>query len=396
VRTATSIEFLLPPGEGQDEGVLQLFSPHPRPLDSGSELRSTSSIPGVVPEGEGKKHCALLAGRAGISVFFWAIIYFLLLSSSALADEIRPAYLELRQTAPDTYAVLWKVPGRGDNQRLALHVEFPADSTAVTEPHAAMVNNAYIERWSVKRPGGLSGGTIHIAGLRASSTDVLVRLERLDGTTQVTRLTPAAPAFVVQAAPDALDVARTYLVLGVEHILTGFDHLLFVLALLLIVGQHWAPLLKTITAFTVAHSITLALAALGFVHVPAAPVEAVIALSIVFVAAEILHTRAGRPGLTARAPWVVAFTFGLLHGFGFAGALSAVGLPQNSVPLALLLFNVGVEIGQVLFVATVLVVMGLLARTRVVWPTWAQAVPPYAIGSVAMLWVIERVVAFSA
>ncbi len=310
------------------------------------------------------------------------------------ADELRPAYLELRQTTADTYAVLWKVPGRGDNQRLALHVEFPADSAAVGEPRAAMIGGAFIERWTVKRTGGLAGGTIHIAGLRTTNTDVLVRLERLDGTTQVTRLTPAAPGFVVQAAPDALDVARTYLVLGVEHILTGFDHLLFVLALLLIVGQHWVPLLKTITAFTVAHSITLALATLGVVNVPAAPVEAVIALSIVFVAAEILHTRAGRPGITARAPWVVAFTFGLLHGFGFAGALSAVGLPQNSVPLALLLFNIGVEIGQVLFVAMILALIVLLKRVRVVFPAWLETVPPYAIGGMAMFWVIQRVAAF--
>ncbi|HEY5603226.1 MAG TPA: HupE/UreJ family protein [Gammaproteobacteria bacterium] len=319
---------------------------------------------------------------------------FVAVAGGVNADELRPAYLELRQTTTDTYSVLWKVPGRGDNLRLGLRVEFPADTTYISEPRAAMVNNAFIERWTVRRAGGLSGGSIHIAGLRATNTDVLVRLERLDGATHVARLTPSAASFVVETAPGALHVARTYLVLGVEHILTGFDHLLFVFALLLIVGRQWGPLLKTITAFTVAHSITLALATLGFVHVPAAPVEAVIALSIVFVAAEILNARAGRPGLTARAPWVVAFTFGLLHGFGFAGALSAVGLPQNSVPLALLLFNVGVEIGQLLFVAWVLAFIVLLARLRVVYPAWLEAVPVYAIGGMAMFWVIQRVVAF--
>ena len=170
--------------------------------------------------------------------------------------------------------------------------------------------------------------------------------------------------------------------------------MLFVLALLLIVGHHWGLLFKTITAFTMAHSITLALATLGFVHVPGAPVEAVIALSIMFVAAEILHTRSGYPGLTARAPWVVAFTFGLLHGFGFAGALAEVGLPQNAIPLALLLFNVGVEIGQLMFVAAAVVFITLLVRIPVKWPGWAGAIPPYAIGGMAMFWVIQRLVAY--
>ncbi len=322
------------------------------------------------------------------------LFLFLLLPCSVFAHEVRPAYLELRQTGAETYDVLWKVPGSGDNLRLGLYVELPADCTDLTEPRASMVNNAFSERWTVKRAGGLTGGMINIAGLTSTMTDVLVRLESLDGTTQITRLTPSTPSFVVEASPGALAVARTYLVLGVEHILGGVDHLAFVLALLLIVGRRWGLLLKTITAFTVAHSITLALATLGFVHVPAAPVEAVIALSIMFVASEILHTRAGRPGLAARAPWVVAFTFGLLHGFGFAGALTEVGLPQNSIPLALLLFNVGVKIGQLVFVAVAVGFIAALSRLRLTWPKWAEAIPPYAIGSLAMFWVIQRIAAF--
>lgn len=315
-------------------------------------------------------------------------------ASSVAAHEVRPAYLELRQTGAESYDVLWKVPGRGEDLRLGLYVELPDRCTNATEPRASMVNNAFSERWTVNCPRGLTGGTIHIAGLQATATDVLVRLERLDGTTQVTRLAPSAPAFVVQAAPSALAVARTYLVLGVEHILGGVDHLLFVLALLLIVGRRWGLLLKTITAFTLAHSITLALATLGFVRVPQAPVEAVIALSIMFVASEILHTRAGRPGLTARAPWVVAFTFGLLHGFGFASALTEVGLPQKSIPVALLLFNVGVEVGQLVFVAVAVAFIAALGRVRIPWPKWAEAIPPYAIGGLAMFWVIQRLAAF--
>src|SRR4051794_33357351 len=206
------------------------------------------------------------------------------------AHEVRPAYLELRETGPETYDVFWKVPGQGENMRLGIYVELPEGSTNVTAPRASMANNVFSQRWSIKREGALTGGTIHIAGLTATMTDVLVRVERLDDSTQITRLTPSAPSFVVEAAPRALEVARTYSVLGVEHILFGIDHLLFVLALLIITNGTM-PLIKTVTAFTVAHSITLALATLGFVHVPSKPVEATIALSIVFVAFEIIRQR---------------------------------------------------------------------------------------------------------
>ena len=323
------------------------------------------------------------------------LVLLVTLAPGVFAHEVRPAYLELRQTGPETYDALWKVPGRDENLHLGLYVELPVGCTNVTEPRASMINNAFTERWMVKCAVGLSGGTIHIVGLSATMTDVLVRLERLDGTTQVTRLTPSTPSFMVAAAAGAMGVARTYTVLGVEHILGGVDHLLFVLGLLLIVGQRWGLMIKTITAFTVAHSITLALATLGFVHVPQAPVEAVIALSIVFVAAEIVHSRQGRPGLTERAPWVVAFTFGLLHGFGFAGALSQIGLPKHDIPLALLCFNVGVEVGQLLFIASVFAVVAvarqITRRVALPQPVWAWRVVPYAIGSVSAFWLIQRI-----
>lgn len=281
--------------------------------------------------------------------------------------------------------------------RLGIYVEVPADCTNVTQPRGSMINNALTEHWTLRCAGGLSGGTIHIAGLSATMTDVLVRLQRADGTTQVTRLTPSAPSFVVEAAPGKTQVIRAYLPLGVEHILTGADHLLFVLALLIITRGSWR-LVKTVTAFTVAHSITLSLAALGFVHVPPPPIEAAIALSIVFVAAEIVHSRDGRPGLTERFPWLIAFTFGLLHGFGFAGALSQIGLPQHDIPLALFFFNVGIETGQLLFIATVLAVIAaareITRRVDVLRPVWAWRVAPYAIGGMAMFWVIQRIAAF--
>ncbi len=320
----------------------------------------------------------------------------------AHAHELRPAYLELRQTGSDTFDVLWKVPGRGEDMRLGLYVELPEGCSNLSEPRGVFAANAYTERWRVKCAGGLSGGRIHIDGLSATLTDVLARLERTDGTTQVTRLTPSTPSFIVEAAPSQTQVAGTYLRLGVEHILGGIDHLLFVLALLLLV-KGWRRVVATVTAFTLAHSLTLAGATLGFVHVPQRPVEAAIALSIVFVAVEIVHGRQGKPGLTARWPWMVAFTFGLLHGFGFAGALGEVGLPPQAIPVALLFFNVGVELGQLLFIATVLASIAFGRHTvRRFWPstlnpqlsTRIGLLPPYAIGSVAAFWVIQRIAEF--
>ena len=325
----------------------------------------------------------------------------LIFASSALAHEVRPAYLELRQTSPETYDVLWKVPGQGENLRLGLYVELPAGSTNVTSPRATMANNAFTERWTVKRAGGLTGGSIHIAGLSATMTDVLVRLERLDGSAQVTRLTPATPSFTVEAAPGKLEVARTYTVLGIEHILTGIDHLLFVLALLILTRGGW-KLVKTVTAFTVSHSLTLTAATLGWLRIPPPPVEAVIALSIVFVAMEIIRQQRGIEGITARAPWIVAFAFGLMHGLGFAGGLSEAGLPAGHIPSALLFFSIGVETGHFLFIG---VVLGLIAiahcTIRLRRPTFnpqlstaLRLVPPYAIGATAMFWVIQRIAAF--
>lgn len=344
------------------------------------------------------------AKKLVLSVCFGAI-FFALSSSPVSAHEVRPAYLELHQTGADTYDVLWKVPARGDNMRLGIYVEFPSGTTNVATSRTLFANDASIERWSIKRTGGLTGDRLHITGLAATMTDALVRVENLDGTTQLTRLTPSSPSFVVAAAPSALEVTRTYLVLGVEHILFGVDHLLFVLALLILV-KGWRKLVGTITAFTVAHSITLAAATLGFVHVPSKPVEATIALSIVFVACEIVRRRQGRSGLTEAWPWIIAFTFGLLHGFGFAGALREVGLPQNAIPLALLFFNVGVEVGQLLFITLAMAVITAavylarkLNRSNITPQfafSWSETISAYAIGAVAAFWLIERTLSFVA
>ena len=323
-----------------------------------------------------------------------AILLGLSLGAGAHAHEVRPGYLELRQTGPETWDVFWKVPARGDLQ-LAIAPAWPDNCAVEGAPRRFATSGAATERRAIRCAGGLTGREIAVSGLSATVIDVLVRLERSDDTTQVIRLTPQAPAFVVEAAPRWTTVAAAYLGLGVEHILLGIDHLLFVLAMLLLV-RSFGRLVATITAFTVAHSITLAAATLGFVDVPPQPVEAAIALSIVFVAAEIVRGREGRSGLTERWPWVVAFAFGLLHGLGFASALREVGLPENAIPSALLFFNVGVELGQLAFVAVVLAVVTLARQRRLPVPAWSWRLAPYGIGAVAMYWTIERVVAFAA
>jgi hydrogenase/urease accessory protein HupE len=320
------------------------------------------------------------------------VLTLLAAAAPALAHEVRPAYLELTQTDAETFEVLWKVPARGD-LRLGLYVRLPAACEVVGEARAMFVGSNYIERSTIRHAAALVGETIAIDGLASTMTDVLVRIERLDGATQVARLLPASPSLVVEASPSPWQVSGTYFVLGVEHILLGIDHLLFVFALLLLV-KGWRRVVGTITAFTIAHSVTLALATLGVVHVPGPPVEAIIALSIVFVASEILRARRGRVGLAERWPWTVAFAFGLLHGLGFAGALSEVGLPQQAIPLALLFFNIGVEAGQLLFIAAVASAWAVVRRLPVRVPRAAEVIPPYAIGSVAMFWVIERVAGF--
>jgi hydrogenase/urease accessory protein HupE len=337
---------------------------------------------------------ALLLSAARRCVFALLACCF---ASITHADVFRPAYLELREAGQDAsgtvlYDVTWKRPTLGDS-RLAIQIRFPQGTTQVTAPQGVFNDTAYIERWRISRAGGLTGQTLTIDGIVGGITDVMVRIERQDGTSQVERLLPQSPQFTVLAATGTAEVAWSYLVLGVEHILGGIDHLLFVLALLLIVrgGQR---ILMTITAFTVAHSITLVSATLGWMHVPGPPVEAMIALSIVFVAAEIVRGLRGRPGLTASAPWIVAFSFGLLHGFGFAGALAQVGLPQKAVPLALLTFNVGVEVGQLMFVALAVGVRAAMSRLPAPKQAWMSFATPYAIGCVAMFWMIERVAAF--
>ena len=319
----------------------------------------------------------------------------LLLAFPALGDVFRPAYLQLRQTDKENFQVLWKVPALDEQTTLKVYPVFPADTRELSKPTTSFANGALVKRWQIQVPGGLESQPIRFSGLSAIGLDVLVRIERADGSEQLERILPVDPQFVLQPGKGPLEVVATYTLLGIQHILTGFDHLLFVFALILVVRNR-RQLILTVTAFTIAHSITLALATLGVVSVPGPPVEATIALSIVFVALEILQRSRGHAGLATRKPWLVAFSFGLLHGLGFAGALAEVGLPHNAIPLALLFFNVGVELGQLTFITLVLGSAAVLARLLRIRaePRWAVQLQAYAIGGLASYWLIERISAF--
>jgi hydrogenase/urease accessory protein HupE len=320
-------------------------------------------------------------------------LFGLIQALEAEAHEIRPALLNIVEEKPGWYNVTWKVPVRGDRV-LALRPVLPPSLIPVGPSANHRIPGAYIEYLTYKSEVGLPvGETILIEGLAALQIDVLLQIAFADGRNHSAVLRPKSPSFIIPAEESNWEVASSYWSMGTTHILTGIDHLLFVLALMLIVPGYWM-LLKTITAFTVAHSISLALAALGFVHVPPGPTEAVIALSILFLAVEVIKSRQGKVSLTARAPWIVAFLFGLFHGLGFAGALTEIGLPEHAVPLALLMFNVGVETGQILFLSAVLIAMAAWRRLPISSPIWSEKLLPYAIGSAAAFWVIERVNSF--
>lgn len=335
--------------------------------------------------------------RHGASLLM--LVLMTVLAAPAIAHWASPGYLELKQSDANTYSVLWKVPLQAGNP-MPLSPVLPENCVEQTPVTTARIATAVIHRWIARCDGGLTDRAILIDGLPTTVTDVLARVNRLDGTVQTTRLTGDSPTFVVNDSADWLDVSRTYLLLGFDHILAGIDHLLFVAALLIIVSG-WRRLVATVTAFTVAHSITLAMATLGWANLPFQPIEAVIALSILFLALEIVrHNTIGRTGedpgasLTYRWPWIVAFTFGLLHGFGFASALLDVGLPQNAIPLALLFFNIGVELGQLLFVGGFLVFTWAAGKISIPRMRWVEVTAAYAIGAVAAYWTIERVIGF--
>ena len=307
----------------------------------------------------------------------------------ARAHEARPGFLELRETGPGTYSLLWKKPTGGEVE-IQIAPAVPEGCRLATPDRQQLTPGAVIARGTLTCRGGLAGKTIVIAGLEATITDVLVRVHNADGRLESHLLRPASPAIVLGGVTSAMERALGYVQLGIQHILLGVDHLLFVLGLLLIVRDRWT-LVKTITAFTVAHSITLAIATLGYASFPLPPLNAAIALSILFLGPEIVRTWRGETSFTIRHPWVVAFAFGLLHGFGFATGLTAMGLPRAEIPLALLLFNVGVELGQLGFVVLVLLLERSFRVLEIRWPAMVARLPGYAVGTLGAYWTIQRV-----
>ncbi len=310
----------------------------------------------------------------------------LILPLQALSHEVRPAYLELIETAPAQFSVTWKQPILGD-RRLPIDPVLPEHCAPLTESFPESTGSALIQRWQVSCD--LSTGILHISGLTRTLTDVLVRIVTLDGESRSVLLRSDAPSLNLG---DPAPPVTSYLRLGIDHLLFGIDHILFVIGLVLFIRNRWM-LLKTITAFTVAHSITLALSVLELVQIPQQPVEAVIALSILFLARELMVPEERQSVITRLRPWIMAFAFGLLHGFGFAGALSDIGLPKDQLALSLLLFNVGIEVGQLLVIAVLLAgawLLTRLARSRL--PFWRQAFT-VLMGSLAGFWTIDRVVA---
>ncbi len=328
-----------------------------------------------------------------------AITGFVTTFEHAQAHALHPGYVEVTLTGDDNWIVVWRKPDV-QGRPMAIDLHLPENCSPDRAADFVFDGNGWIARWITACPGGLAGGTITVPGLAATQTDVLVRYEPLPGDVRTTRLTPDRIAFDIEAEPGRLELLSSYFWLGVDHILEGFDHLLFVFALLLLIPDRWR-LLGAITAFTLAHSITLAAATLGYVSLPGPPVEAVIALSIMFLASELVQRDADHARLSERFPWIVSFAFGLLHGFGFAGALEEIGLPRGDLPVALISFNLGVEAGQVFFVVLVLaagwVMQRLIPRAKEFF-FQPQGLPntllAYGIGGLAAYWFIDRVSGF--
>lgn len=314
-----------------------------------------------------------------------------MLAIRGFAHEIRPAYLQIIQTDEQSYEAFWKIP-RLDDKVPKISPSFPNQFEVSELSKPKLVLSSAVYSYTFTSEQELRGKTISINGLDKTLIDALVTIQFLNGEKMTFLLQPNKSTFEIPLEASKMNVIKTYTILGIEHILIGIDHLLFVLALIMITAGKW-KIIKTVTAFTIAHSVTLSLAALGYVNFPGPPVEAVIALSIVFLALEIIKYHKGEQTLTSQKPWLVAFAFGLLHGFGFAGALADIGLPQQEIPLALAFFNIGVELGQLIFIAFTLVIIFILNFYKS-WPKWIKTIPAYAIGSVAFFWLIERIASF--
>ena len=314
-------------------------------------------------------------------------------TGTAQAHALDPGFLSIEPIEGDVYRVMFRKPDVS-GRPMPINAVLPENCDPRTGPEPVADGRAWVSRWAARCPGGLGGGVILIDGLENTRTDTLLRYTSDAGTPRTHRFTADAPSYTVAGSPGVAEVLVTYFVLGFEHILEGIDHLLFVLALMLLIRDRWR-LLGAVTAFTVAHSITLAGSSLGWFTLPSAPVESIIALSILFLALELARQRPGQPSLTEQSPWLVTFSFGLLHGFGFAGALRGIGLPEGEVPLALLAFNLGVEGGQIAFIFAMLALFWTLHR-MLASASALKRLPmtqfgAYAIGGISSAWLLERV-----
>jgi len=334
----------------------------------------------------------------GARLFVLVLTLILAFPSQSAGHALEPGYLEITKVAGDSYRVYWRKP---DVSGAPMNIDayLPGACRPASGPAPVFDGQAWGSAWITTCPQGLANGRIGVDGLEAQQTDVLVRYRVEEDRTQSWRLTPDASSFVVPDDPGAYDVFLVYVPLGIEHILEGVDHLLFVFALLLLISDRW-KLVGAITAFTVAHSITMTVATLSWVTLPGPPVEAVIALSIMFLASELAQQDGTNKRLSELYPWTVSFSFGLLHGFGFAGALKEIGLPQADIPLALLSFNIGVEVGQLLFIGAVLTTGFLLKQLAPAFRalfrlgTPARMLGIYVLGSISAFWFVERLAAF--
>ena len=311
----------------------------------------------------------------------------LLVAAPAQADELRPASIHFEQVDPTHWTLGWKQPLASPNDPVAAAPRLPANCRMVGEPVRRMAALAVIGAADVSCTGSVQGGRIAAPDLVVLG-DALLRVVPLDGGLEVHRLTADAPAVRLSTTREARNVWANYFGLGIEHILEGWDHLAFVIALVLLVAKGWA-VIKAATAFTLAHSLTLAAVTLGYAGMPQRPVEATIALTIVFLAVEV--ARGTRESFTRRMPWLAAFGFGLFHGFGFAGALREIGLPDGEIAAALVSFNLGVEAGQLCVIAVVLALRWLIARGLPRIEPVAVRAASYGIGIVGAYWLIDRV-----
>jgi len=324
-------------------------------------------------------------------IFLFSLLFVFLTIGTGFCHESQPGAVEITEIGTDRYEIIWRAPIYYNKPHPAKLI-LPHEWQTIGPPTQRHRSDSILHQRVVSTGGNsIDGRVIRFNGLESTITDVFIRVNRADGSTMTAVARPTRPWAELRGERPWHQVVSEYLFLGFHHILLGIDHLLFVLGLLLIVNSR-ILLLKSITSFTIAHSITLGVATLGFAQAPLLPLNTAIALSILFLGPEVVRARRGQTSLTIRFPWIVAFGFGLLHGFGFASGLSTTGMPHSELPRALLWFNVGVELGQILFILIVLALVWSFTTLQIRWPRFAHALPGYTVGCLGAYWTIQRTV----